>query len=48
MLLKWMLCMVPLYDSFDNVRCGWLEGHEYKNLAMQADARFEQVDISVT
>lgn len=39
---------VPLYDSFGEVRCGWLEGHENKNLAMHADARFEQVDISVT
>lgn len=32
---------VPLYDSYENVRCGWLEGHENKNLAMQADSRFE-------
>lgn len=38
---------VPLYDSFGNVRCGWLEGHENKNLAVHADARFEKSDISV-
>lgn len=33
---------VPLYDSFGEVRCGWLENHENKKLAMHADARFER------
>lgn len=33
---------VPLYDTYEVQRCGWLDGHESRSLAMQADGRFEK------